>query len=112
VSGDVEREIAERERYGYEELRARKRLEAAERLEDLARVATKMAEDLRGESGESGQVAANDTAYGRVYWLRTQLGYVVNTLGVGLPPRWVQRVVAKEYGTLLTQLEKRRVEGE
>lgn len=108
----VEREITERERYGYEELRARRRLEAAQHLEDLAVVARQMAEDLRGQPGESGQVAANDTAYGRLYWLRTQLGYVVNTLGVGLPLRWVQRVVAKEYGTLLTQLERARADGD
>jgi hypothetical protein len=98
VNRDVTSEIAERAVYGYEELRARKRLEAAARLEELALIAAAMAKDLRGEPGESGQVAANDTAYGRVYWLRTQLGYVVNTLGVGLPERWVRRVVAQEYG--------------
>lgn len=95
---DVEREIAERQRYGYEELRTKKRLEAADRLEELAAIAKAVAADLRGEEGESGQIAANDTAYGRVYWLRKQLGYVVNTLGVGLPERWVQRVVEREYG--------------
>lgn len=95
---DVNAEIAERQRYGYEELRAQKRLEAATRLEELAAIAEAVAADLRGEDGESGQVAANDTAYGRVYWLRTQLGYVVNTLGVGLPERWVRRVVEREYG--------------
>ncbi len=98
MSRDVAAEIAERNRYGYEELRGMKRLAAAERLEELAAIAKAMAADLRGQEGESGQTAANDTAYGRVYWLRTQLGYVVNTLGVGLPERWVQRVVEQEYG--------------
>lgn len=90
--------LADRERYGFEELRAKRRNDAANRLEELAAIAKAMVQDLRGQPGESGQVAANDTAYARVYWLRRELGYVVNTLGVGLPERWAQRVVAREYG--------------
>ena len=84
----------------YAEERRRKRFEAAARVEELAAIAKQMATDLRGEEGESGQVAANDTAYGRVYWLRKQLGYVVNTLGPpGPPDSWVTRVVEREYGS-------------
>jgi hypothetical protein len=90
--------LADRQTYGFDELRARQRNLAADRLEELAAIAQAMVTDLRGQPGESGQTAASDTAYARVYWLRREIGYVVNALGVGLPPRWAQRVVSKEYG--------------
>lgn len=81
----------------YAESRRRKRMEAAARIEELAAIAKAMVLDLRGE-GES-QEDADLTAYGRVYWLRKQVGYVVATLGPpGPPDSWVTRVVAKEYG--------------
>lgn len=49
---------------------------AANQLEDLAIIAKFMVTDLR--EGE-------DNPYGRVYWLRKQLGYIVANLGQGVP---------------------------
>lgn len=106
MSRDVAREVADRQRYGFEEYRTRKRLEAAERLEELLVAAQRVIVDLRGQAGESGQVAASDTAHARVYWLRKQLGYLVADLGVGLPPHWTTKVVEQEYAKLLSTNEE------
>lgn len=80
----------------YAEQRRRQRYEAAARLEELAAIAKAMVLDVRGD-GES-QEDADLTAYGRVFWLRRQLGYVVASLGAGAPASWVMRAVEKEYG--------------
>lgn len=109
---DVEREIADRQRYTYDKLRERRRLDAADRVEELAAIAKALVTDLRGQPGESGQQAANDTAYGRVYWLRRELGRVVATLGIGLPEPWVLRVVDREYGADAGWSDKVSREGE
>lgn len=93
---DVEREVADRERYSYAELRRKKRFEAAARLEELAAIAKQMVLDLRGEGGS--EEDADLTAYARVYWLRKQLGYVVAPLGVGAPDSWTTKVAEREYG--------------
>jgi hypothetical protein len=106
----VEREVADRERYGFNELRDRKRLEAAGQLEELAVALKQVVIDLRGEPGESGQQAASDTAYARVYWLRWKLGHVVADLGIGLPPTWARRVVEREYEQLLDNDTERKDE--
>lgn len=50
--------------------------QAANELEDLAMIAKLMVTDLR---------EGKDNPYGRVYWLRKQLGYTVAKLGVGVP---------------------------
>ena len=78
-----------------------RRLNAANQLEDLIVVAKQMVLDLRGVPSREGQEDADLTAYGRVYWLRKRLGYVVATLGVGHPTSWVTRYVEKHYGKLL-----------
>lgn len=49
---------------------------AANELEDLAIIAKIMVNDLR---------EGKPNAYGRVYWLRRQLSYVVAGLGIGIP---------------------------
>lgn len=49
---------------------------AANQLEDLAVIAKFMVTDLREGA---------DNPYGRVYWLRKQLGYLVADLGIGVP---------------------------
>lgn len=49
---------------------------AAHQLEDLAIIAKLMVTDLRD---------GDDNPYGRVYWLRKQLGYIVANLGQGVP---------------------------
>lgn len=49
---------------------------AANELEDLAAVAKLMVTDLR---------EGKPNAYGRVYWLRKQIGHIVAGLGVGVP---------------------------
>jgi hypothetical protein len=98
VKRDVNAEIAERKELGYAGQRRRKRMDAAARVEELAAIAKQLVLDLRGEGGS--QEDADLTAYGRVYWLRKQLGYVVNTLGPpGPPDSWVTRVVEREYGS-------------
>lgn len=110
---DVKEEIRERDQLTYAEQRRKKRFEAAAQLEELIAVAKQVVLDLRGEPNATARerVYSDDTAYGRVYWLRTQLGYVVAKLGYGAPATWVKKVVGKEYGTLLTRLEKATVEG-
>lgn len=97
MSLDVEKAIEELRLNGYEELRTRKRLEAANRLEELTAIAKQVVIDLRGQDGAAKQQAASDMAYARVYWLRRELGHVVATLGVGLPDGWRLRLVAQEY---------------
>lgn len=84
----------------YAEQRRRVRLEAADRVEELAAIAKQVALDLRGDPDDrASQEDADLTAYGRVYWLRTQLGYVVSSLGrPGTPPSWVRKLVEREYG--------------
>lgn len=49
---------------------------AANELEDIATIAKLMVTDLR---------EGKPNPYGRVYWLRKQLGYTVAGLGVGVP---------------------------
>lgn len=83
----------------WQQSRNRKRLEAAARVEELTIVAKQLVLDLRGEPGDRrSQENADLTAYGRVYWLRKQLGYVVASLGSGAPDAWVTKVVEREYG--------------
>lgn len=94
----------------WQQSRDRKRLDAARRLEELVALAQQMVLDLRG-AGDS-QEDADLTAYGRVYWLRKQVGYIVSDLGHGAPDTWVTKVVEKEYGTLATRNERVRVLGE
>lgn len=98
---DIKQKIAERERYGVEELRTKKRLEAAEQLDRLIVVANQVALDLRGKEGEREQLNANDTAYARLYWLRKQLGHVVADVGTGAPTAWRMKALTHEYGKLL-----------
>lgn len=93
---DLEGELLDRAQYTHDELRAKRRAEAAERLEELAAIAKAMAADLRG-TGSSDE-DADLTAYGRVYWLRKQVGYVVAKLGYGAPDTWVTKVAEREYG--------------
>jgi hypothetical protein len=87
--------------YSYNELRLKRRRDAADQLEELIIVAKQMVLDLRGEPSRESQEDADLTAYGRVYWLRKRLGYIVATLGVGHPTSWVTRYVEKHYGKLL-----------
>lgn len=94
MTSDVESAVAER--VNYAEQRRQQRYAAAARLEELAAIAKTMVLDLRGD-GESRE-DADLTAYGRVFWLRRQLGYVVASLGAGAPPTWVTRVAEREYG--------------
>lgn len=84
----------------YAEMRRRTRLEAADRVEELAAIAKQIVLDLRGDPDDrASQEDADLTAYGRVYWLRRQLGYVVANLGrPGAPERWVSKLVEREYG--------------
>lgn len=51
-------------------------LNAAHQLEDIAVIAKAMCNDLREGA---------DNPYGRVYWLRKQMSYLVATLGEGVP---------------------------
>lgn len=51
-------------------------LNAAAQLEDIAVIAKMMVTDLREGA---------DNPYGRVYWLRRLMTYVVNDLGAGTP---------------------------
>lgn len=86
----------------YEEHRTQQRLEAADRLEELVITAKQMVIDLRANpapdtAGREAWLRSNDMAYARLYWLRREIGYVVNQLGVGLPPNWTIRQVTKEY---------------
>lgn len=85
----------------YAEMRRRVRLEAADRLEELTTIAKQVALDLRGDpDDQASQEDADLTAYGRVYWLRRQLGYVVVSLGgPRAPDRWVTKLAEREYGT-------------
>lgn len=85
----------------YAEQRRRLRFEAAARVEELAAIAKQIVLDLRGDVDDrASQEDADLTAYGRVYWLRTQLGYVVASLGQpGPPPSWVRKLVKSEYET-------------
>jgi hypothetical protein len=80
-------------------MRRRVRLEAADRVEELAVIAKQIVLDMRGDPDDrASQEDADLTAYGRVYWLRTQLGYVVASLGQpGTPPSWVRKLVKSEY---------------
>lgn len=50
--------------------------EAANRLEELTIVGKEIVLSLRSGDEES---------YAKMYWLRRELGYIVNTLGVGVP---------------------------
>jgi hypothetical protein len=92
--------------YSYGELRLKRRIDAANQLEELITVAKQMVLDLRGKPTRESQEDADLTAYGRGYWLRKRLGYVVATLGVGHPTSWVTRYVEKHYGKLLTSKEE------
>lgn len=80
----------------WQEQRNRQRSEAADRLDELAAIMKQVALDVRGEGNSDED--ADLTAYGRVFWLRRQLGYVVASLGHGAPATWVTRVAEKEYG--------------
>lgn len=83
----------------YAEMRRRTRFEAAARVEELAAIAKQIVLDLRGDPDQASQEDADLTAYGRVYWLRRELGYVVASLGrPGAPARWVSKLVEREYG--------------
>ncbi len=84
----------------YAEQRRRVRYEAADRVEELAAIAKQIVLDLRGDPDDrASQEDADLTAYGRVYWLRKQLGYVVASLGQpGTPARWVTKLAEREYG--------------
>lgn len=95
-------------RLSYAESRREARLRAAAQLEDLIVVAKQVVLDLRGEPTREGQDDADLTAYGRVFWLRRQLGYVVGSLGVNAPATWVMNLAGKRYGTLLEKANAER----
>lgn len=88
----------------YEAHRTEQRLEVADQLEELVIAAKQMVIDLRANpdadtAGREEWLRSNDTAYARVYWLRRELGYVVNQLGVGLPPNWAVKKIIAEYAS-------------
>lgn len=82
----------------WEQQRDAKRLAAAARIEELIEIQKQLVLDLRGTPDKAGRDDADLTAYGRVYWLRKQVGYVVASLGVGAPDSWVTRLAEREYG--------------
>lgn len=61
-----------------------KRQEAANRLEELAIIAKTMVEDIRTGDGPA-------DPYSLLYWLRTEVGRVVATMGAG-PGRSAQSI--------------------
>lgn len=63
-------------------------LTAADSLEDIATIATAMAEHLRGGASDP---------YARVYWLRHHLSAVVARLGAGTPQAAMSRQFDDEY---------------
>lgn len=86
----------------YEAHRTQRRLEAANQLEELLVAAQQIVLDLRANPtpdtvDREEWLRSNDMAYARVYWLRRELGYVVNKLGVGLPPNWMIKQIIEEF---------------
>lgn len=99
MTRDAETEASTPAQLTWAEQRRLARFEAAARVEELAAIAKQVVLDLRGGDTADQQEDADLTAYGRVYWLRTQLSYVVASLGPpGPPPSWVRRLVDREYG--------------
>ncbi len=63
-----------------------KQLAAAERMEEIAADLTTAAKKIRDGIDDFGSI---NVAYGMAYEIRKQLGYVVATLGFGVPRRSV-----------------------
>ena len=77
-------------------MRREKEVDAASRIEELMIIAKEMILRLRlGQEPDS---------YAAVYWLRRELGYVVATLGVGVPDTTVVEPYYHEY--LVNEINK------
>lgn len=78
------------------EHRAARAINASYRIGELSALARQVELDLRDGAPD---------AYARVYWLRRELGYVANELGVGLPDHAALRRVEAEYTALVVDAD-------